>query len=206
MKEADHLRALEEARMQARRDRKMVDAKRKALESTEVTLQPSAPSSVPEEKVDEALREAQHVEALKEAAAEARRERRLLQEKAQREALEDLYGLESLKEVTFQRDLQRCRQSKAEAQRLSEARRYRELAEASAEARRERRQLRERIRELEWGAGSATLQRAGHLSLSRPTSEEHLELREQEGQAAYRNETLGSLSYSLTVAWPLKTS
>lgn len=88
--EAQHLLALQEARAQARRDRKLIDAKRKAEaeEASENERSESTQRSTvyklrtPE---DRAAAEAKHLQALKDAAAEARRERRMLQQKIQQE-------------------------------------------------------------------------------------------------------------------------
>ena len=88
MAEAQHLMALEEARLQARRDRKMIDAKRKAEEASEsdrVHDMQHTQVCKPHTPEDRAAAEAKHLQALKDAAAEARRERRMLQQKIQHE-------------------------------------------------------------------------------------------------------------------------
>ena len=206
--EEEHLLALQEARAQARRDRKSLDAKRRALEEREEAAPWSEPSeaapSTPTREVRE-LSEAKHVQALKEAAAEARRERKVLQQKAQQEILDDLYqvpgsfGNQDRPNSGDSEDrAKRILAAKAEAQRLEEEKRYRELREASAQARRERKFLQQKVREIEWGDGQAedgsrisrcldshssertqrsrsrlsTLGLAGRLSFSRPASEE----------------------------------
>eukprot|EP00439_Symbiodinium_sp_Y106_P084102 s2122_g24.t3 len=88
--EAQHLMALQEARAQARRDRKLIDAKRKAEaeEASENERSESTQNSTvykPRTPEDRAAAEAKHLQALKDAAAEARRERRMLQQKIQQE-------------------------------------------------------------------------------------------------------------------------
>ena len=88
--EAQHLVALQAARVQARRDRKLIEAKRKAEEAVEnevvADVQP-AQVCKPRTPEDRAAAEARHLQALKDAAAEARRERRMLQQKIQQELL-----------------------------------------------------------------------------------------------------------------------
>eukprot|EP00438_Fugacium_kawagutii_P030752 Skav217084 [mRNA] locus=scaffold1308:125731:130313:- [translate_table: standard] len=270
--EQEHLLQLQEARAQARRDRKMLDAKRKALDDASDSgwdLAPDSRGSCRGSPRLSAIAEAKHMQALKEASAEARRERKMLQQKA----LDDLHGncerpssgesdakriLENLADAKAAKD------AKAEAQRVEEERRYRELREASAQARRERKFLQQKVREIEWGDGHvveetlsrhsspvphgvppredhsksrrlSTLGFAGKLSLSRPASEErsfqsiertcedpdrsripmhavHIstsmfpeEQDPQESCRGHRDEarsgTLGSLTYSLTVAF-----
>ena len=87
--EANHLLALQEARAQARRDRKLIDAKRKAEEAIEndrpESVQQAPQPCKPRTPEDRAAAEAKHLQALKDAAAEARRERRMLQQKIQQE-------------------------------------------------------------------------------------------------------------------------
>lgn len=199
-REEEHLLELQEARAQARRDRKILDAKRKALEANEASWDLGDSGAVrprsPRQSVEAA--EAKHVQALKEASAEARRERKLLQQKA----LDDLHGSYAERPSSGESDCaKQILAAKAEAQRVEEEQRYRELREASAQARRERKMLQQKVREIEWGDGHlhqedspsscsgnhvdpsrpsensksqrlSTLSLAGKLSLSRPASEE----------------------------------
>ena len=151
--EEEHLLELQEARAQARRDRKMLDAKRKALEDASDSGWDVAEDAVPIAVASPrqcAIAEAQHMQALKEASAEARRERKLLQQKA----LDDLHGSYAERPVSGESDCaKRILAAKAEAQRVEEELRYRELKEASAQARRERKMLQQKVREIEWGDG-----------------------------------------------------
>ena len=116
-REEEHLLELQEARAQARRDRKILDAKRKALEANEASWDLGDSGAVrprsPRQSVEAA--EAKHVQALKEASAEARRERKLLQQKA----LDDLHGSYAERPSSGESDCaKQILAAKAEAQRV----------------------------------------------------------------------------------------
>ena len=207
--EADHLLALQQARAEARRDRKMIDAKRRALEAEKsaaeqimeagCAFQDTTPRLSAEDK---AAAEAKHMQALKDAAAEARRERRMLQ---QRNGSGSGAGTEDSprdRPSSGEDCAKRVLAAKAEAQRLEEEQRLQALREASAQARQDRKLLQKKVREIEWGDGygdpatsqgevdrdrkpsisqrSPTLGMAGRLSLSRPASEERSGHREEQ--------------------------
>ncbi|CAK9077087.1 unnamed protein product [Durusdinium trenchii] len=261
--EKQHLADLQEAAAQARRDRRLVQQKIRDLEKNSESERISNLTEMDPQDLrhDQGLDrpsprgEEEHLLALQEARAQARRDRKVLD--AKRKALAD-EGREDAPraeraprpELDTEDSQGARRMAKAEVQRLEEEKRYRELRKASAQARRERKLLQQKVREIEWGDGrvdvdpferdesnlrlstersegshrlSSTLNLAGQLSLSRPASVErsveptspaveHVHLgaspcapsigeahsASPERRAAARNETLGSLSYSLT--------
>jgi len=158
--ESRRLQQLQDAAAQARRDRKQIQMKMQDLEHARSTDRDLSDESV-ERKTEQSSKgqpsreakkaaEAQHLQALQEAAAESRRERLQLQQKMQ-----GLEQRQSSKDSTCrpgQSASARSSQNDAESRRadreVAEAQHVQALQEAAAEARRERRQLQQKMQDM----------------------------------------------------------
>lgn len=175
--EAEHLQALQEARLQARRDRQLIEQRRKSEEIGEVdhciaeTASGGQRSSTPRRSLeDKQAAEAQHMQALSEAASQARRDRKLLQEK-----MRDLNAQDSQNSACVA-DSREDAAAEPPARAVSpaskaaeEAKHLQALQEAAAQARRERRLLQQKVsREVEQEGYIPSAQEASSPSRQSP--------------------------------------
>eukprot|EP00931_Biecheleriopsis_adriatica_P104333 TRINITY_DN79016_c0_g1_i1.p1 TRINITY_DN79016_c0_g1~~TRINITY_DN79016_c0_g1_i1.p1 ORF type:complete len:840 (+),score=193.39 TRINITY_DN79016_c0_g1_i1:89-2608(+) len=217
--EAEHLQALREARLQAREDRRLIERLRKEQEGDAEQDNSSRPGSAPGDlhrqssesprmsAEDKKASEAQYLQALSEAAAQARRDRKLLQQKVMQQ--QEHYEAEAAMPQSSSAVERGRSAASSEAKQLEEAHRLQALQEAAAQARRDRKLLQQRMQDLEHDG--ERVRKESSLSVPSPVQSERrpgsespsldktksLGCRPRSGSLGRRSPTLG-LAGSLT--------